>query len=98
MVSPTSVVNAAANVSRLRGREELASEVVDAPGAEPEPRDDALLASLDRLPRHQRAAIVLRYYLDLPLAHIAEVVGRPINTVKSDLRRGIAALAGEDAR
>ena len=41
---------------------------------------------------HQREALVLRYYLDLPLEEVAAITGAPLGTVKSRLNRGLAAL------
>jgi RNA polymerase sigma-70 factor (sigma-E family) len=52
----------------------------------------ALAAELVRLPRQQRAAIVLRYYEGLPDDEIADVLGcRPV-TVRSNISRGLATL------
>jgi RNA polymerase sigma factor (sigma-70 family) len=48
--------------------------------------------ALLRLPARQRAAIVLRYYEDLPERQIAELLRCQPGTVKSLLSRGIAAL------
>ncbi len=51
------------------------------------------------LPRRKRTALVLRYYRDLPVADVAEVMGVPENTVKTLTRRALADLheALEDA-
>ncbi len=54
-------------------------------------RDD-IADRLDRLPRRQRAALVLRYYLDLDDAAIAVELGCAVGTVRSLCSRGIAAL------
>lgn len=45
-----------------------------------------------QLPPKQRIAITMRYQEDLEPAEIAEILGMPANTVKSHLRRGLAAL------
>jgi RNA polymerase sigma-70 factor (sigma-E family) len=45
-----------------------------------------------RLPPRQRAAIALRYYEDLPVGQVADVLGCPAGTVKSLASRGIAQL------
>jgi RNA polymerase sigma-70 factor, ECF subfamily len=53
---------------------------------------------LDALPEPQRAAILLRYYHDLPEDEIAEVLGCPRGTVKSRLHTAMTTLktlAGE---
>ena len=44
------------------------------------------------LPEGPRRALVLRYYADLPLAEIAEVMGVPMGTVKSWIHRGLERL------
>jgi RNA polymerase sigma-70 factor (sigma-E family) len=55
--------------------------------------DDLVLwQALQRLPARQRAAIVLRYYLDLPEAEVARLLGVPGGTVKSLVHRGLARL------
>ena len=57
----------------------------------PEP-DERLGRELGRLPRQQRAAVVLRYYEDLTDAEIAEVLGCREGTVRAHVSRGLAAL------
>jgi RNA polymerase sigma-70 factor (sigma-E family) len=55
--------------------------------------DDLVLwEALQRLPSRQRSAIVLRYYLDLPEAEVARLLGVPVGTVKSWTHRGLASL------
>ncbi|GAA4610058.1 SigE family RNA polymerase sigma factor [Actinoallomurus liliacearum] len=59
-----------------------------------------VFVALRSLPRRQREALVLRYYLDLSEAEIAEVMGVSRGTVKSTTSRALAALAtklGEEA-
>jgi RNA polymerase sigma-70 factor (sigma-E family) len=56
---------------------------------------DALWGALGTLSDRQRAAIVLRYYEDLPDARIAEVLGCRVGTVKSLVSRGLDALREE---
>jgi len=51
-----------------------------------------VLAALQRLPRRQREALVLRYYLELSDPEIADVMGIGASTVRSTIARGIAAL------
>jgi RNA polymerase sigma-70 factor (sigma-E family) len=51
-----------------------------------------LWSELRRLPARQRSAIVLRYYLDLPEAEVAQLLGAPQGTVKSWTHRGLARL------
>ncbi|WP_328807553.1 SigE family RNA polymerase sigma factor [Nonomuraea antri] len=52
----------------------------------------ALLAALDRLPRRQREAIVLRYWLDLSEREIAGAMGVSPGSVKTHASRALAAL------
>jgi RNA polymerase sigma factor (sigma-70 family) len=50
---------------------------------------------LARLPRRQRAALVLRYYEGLPDAEIAEVLGCAVGTVRAHISRALATLRTE---
>jgi RNA polymerase sigma-70 factor (sigma-E family) len=55
--------------------------------------DDLVLwQALRQLAARQRAAIVPRYYLDLPEAEVARLLGLPVGTVKSLVHRGLARL------
>ncbi|MFI2740713.1 SigE family RNA polymerase sigma factor [Streptomyces sp. NPDC018711] len=49
-------------------------------------------AMLALLPLRQRAAVVLRYYQDLPEQQIAESLGCPLGTARSLTTRGVARL------
>lgn len=53
---------------------------------------DALRIELDKLPRRQRAVLVLRYYAGLSDAQIAEVLGCRAGTVRGYASRALAAL------
>jgi RNA polymerase sigma-70 factor, ECF subfamily len=53
---------------------------------------DEVERGLAHLSPEQRAVLVLTYYLDLPLAESAEVLGIPIGTLKSRLDRARSAL------
>ncbi|WPD18064.1 MULTISPECIES: RNA polymerase sigma factor [Thermaerobacter] len=48
--------------------------------------------ALQELPPAQRAVIVLRFYHDLSLPEIADILGTPVGTVKSRLHYGLRAL------
>jgi RNA polymerase sigma-70 factor, ECF subfamily len=50
-------------------------------------------AAVSRLPDAQRLALTLHYFEDLRYEDIAEVMGVPLNTVKSHIRRGKERLA-----
>ena len=52
-----------------------------------------VLAALAALPPRRREAIVLRYWLDLSEREIAEAMGTSPGAVKSNVSRGLAALA-----
>jgi RNA polymerase sigma factor (sigma-70 family) len=52
----------------------------------------ALLAGLADLPPRSRAAVVLHYYADLPIAEVAAAMGTSQNTVKTQLRTGLDKL------
>ena len=52
-----------------------------------------VLAALATLPRRRREVLVLRFYLDLSEAEIADTLGISPGTVKSTAARGLAALA-----
>ncbi|MFO7548105.1 MAG: sigma-70 family RNA polymerase sigma factor [Acidimicrobiia bacterium] len=43
----------------------------------------------------QRNCLVLRYYLELSIPEISDTLGISVNTVKTQLRRGLAALERE---
>ena len=55
----------------------------------------ALLAELHKLPRRQRAVLVLRYYEGLPDSQIADVLGCAPGTVRGYASRALAALRVE---
>ena len=49
----------------------------------------AVVEALAGLPPRQREAMVLRFWMDLPLAAIADAMGVRIGTVKSQISRGL---------
>lgn len=53
---------------------------------------DETWSALTRLPPRRRAAVVLRYYADLPVAEIATILDCRPGTVKSMLHRALAEL------
>lgn len=54
-----------------------------------------LLEAIDRLPFRQRAVLVGRYWLDLPEAAIADLIGCRPGTVKSLTSRALSAIRKE---
>jgi RNA polymerase sigma-70 factor (ECF subfamily) len=53
-----------------------------------------LYQALQTLKDSQREVIVLRFVVDLPIAEVAEALGRTENSVKGLQRRGLRALRG----
>ena len=56
------------------------------------PEIDETWAQIARLPRAQRAVVVLHYYEDLPLTEVAAILERLPATVRSDHRRALDKL------
>jgi RNA polymerase sigma-70 factor (ECF subfamily) len=52
----------------------------------------ALLAGVAGLPVQMRAAIVLRYYADLPVDEVARALGKSPNTIKAQLQTALDRL------
>ncbi len=61
-------------------------------GAEERAERDAMIRRLAELPRRQRTAVVLRYYVGLPDADIATELGCRVSTVRSQISRALATL------
>jgi RNA polymerase sigma-70 factor, ECF subfamily len=53
---------------------------------------ELLAGLLAGLPRAYREAVVLRHVEGLPYAEVAEVLGRPVGTVKTHVHRGVRRL------
>lgn len=92
-----SITNAAIDRWRRHGRHQAPlpppTERID-DSDEPGRTTDAVLAwqLCGELPPDQRAVVVLRYWADLPHRDIAEQLQLPESTVRSHLRRALAAL------
>ena len=86
--------------SALRKRRVRRRHVPDEPGPVAAAEEEGvsfserqrILDAIRRLPRNQAAVIVLRYYLDLSEAEIAETLGIARGSVKSHAHRGLAKL------
>ena len=55
--------------------------------------DPAVWEAVDELPARQRAAVVLHYYEDRPVAEIAEILQVSVSAVTSHLHRARTALS-----
>ncbi|MFI9827901.1 SigE family RNA polymerase sigma factor [Streptomyces sp. NPDC051913] len=94
------LVRAAARSARRRWWGEQPMDRLDRLPEPPEAADEAaavdertrLEALLAQLPARQRAAVVLRYYQDLPEGQVAEVLGCPVGTARSLTARGVGRL------
>ncbi|MDP9296566.1 MAG: sigma-70 family RNA polymerase sigma factor [Actinomycetota bacterium] len=98
------VANEARNRRRsARRREDLAIRLAeDRPSGDAAPSPEAvvlerrtnerLLAAISRLPERDRIVIAYRYFVDLPEAEVAEILGVRPGTVKSRLSRALARL------
>jgi RNA polymerase sigma-70 factor (ECF subfamily) len=91
-----------AAVSALRGRRRslsiadpavLAEAEAVAHASDPEPEDAALRHGIETLPEKQRQAVTLYYLDERPVSEVAEMMGLPVNTVKTHLHRARASLA-----
>jgi RNA polymerase sigma-70 factor (sigma-E family) len=95
-----SVVNRARSAQRHRGVVDrfLGRQAPSSPAASAETHAlDAethaeIMGAVRWLPARQREALVLRYYLDLSEAQIADAMGIRPGSVKSHLARGLATL------
>jgi RNA polymerase sigma-70 factor (ECF subfamily) len=83
---------------RRTRRERLALRGLAAQGERVAPAADSsanLRALLEPLPEHQRSAMVLHYLAGLPIREVAEALGRPEGTIKSDLHQARLRLRAE---
>jgi len=91
-------VNACLNWRRRRpsiqSLEELADEPADGnrPLADDFAEDDCVRRALDKLSRKLRVVVVLRHYLDLSYAEIAQITDLPLGTVKSRLNLALRVM------
>jgi len=89
------VVNEVRSRARRRRTADGKRHLLPVPGTTPGPSGDrtAVLDALAALPQRQREALVLRFWLDLPFEQIAEAMGVASGTAKSQVSRGLKALA-----
>jgi RNA polymerase sigma-70 factor (sigma-E family) len=93
------VINSVRGSYRARRQEILVADPPDCGIADSGPETvearAVLAGALRRLPRRQRAVVVLRCCLDLPVADVASLLRCSTGTVKSQLSKGLAKL-GQD--
>lgn len=79
---------------RRSGSRVLTLQSLPEVAARPGGMDDRLvvMAAVERLAPRTRAAVVLRYYADLPVRDVATTLGTSENTVKTQLREALAQL------
>ncbi|HSK94740.1 MAG TPA: RNA polymerase sigma factor [Candidatus Angelobacter sp.] len=87
----------ATNLALSKRRRERRVVWLDVLPEAPAPQTDTtdrlvLLAGLAALPPRSRAAVVLHYYADLPVAEVAAAMGTSQNTVKTQLRTALGRL------
>ena len=70
-----------------RGADQPLDESIPA-GMEVDEEQQAVRRAVAALPDDMRQVIILYYYNDLKLSHIAEILSVPLSTVKTRLRRG----------
>src|SRR6187401_2187869 len=83
-------------IRRRNHRQEFATDTLPEPGHSPQTRDvfgaERLQAMVAHLTENARMVVVLRYQEEMEPTEIASTLNMPVNTVKSHLRRSIAAL------
>ena len=96
------LVNVCTDLLRGRRREAPAAPEDLDPGSYEDPLpDDSLARRVEALPPEFRAVIQLRFYEELPLKEIGDVLNCPLSTVKTRLYTGLkklrVSLEGEEA-
>lgn len=85
------VVNTALDMLRRKKKETTTEELPEIP-VEDQYRDLELRTVLNQLDDKSRTIILLRYFEDLKLEDIADIVGDNLNTVKARLYRSLKKL------
>ena len=85
------VVNTALDMLRRKKKENITEELPEIP-VEDQYQDLGLRTVLNQLDDKSRTIILLRYFEDLKLEDIADIVGDNLNTVKARLYRSLKKL------
>ena len=85
------VVNTALDMLRRKKKENITEELPEIP-VEDQYQDLELRTVLNQLDDKSRTIILLRYFEDLKLEDIADIVGDNLNTVKARLYRALKKL------
>lgn len=85
------VVNTALDMLRRKKKENITEELPEIP-VEDQYQDLELRTVLNQLDDKSRTVILLRYFEDLKLEDIADIVGDNLNTVKARLYRSLKKL------
>jgi RNA polymerase sigma-70 factor (sigma-E family) len=95
------LVNTYTSWWRRRWNGETPSDAMpERPGADAHGASDTrhdLRSALARLPRRQRAVVVLRFYEDLTEREVARLLGCSVGTVKSQASKALARLRVDEA-
>lgn len=85
------VINEAMEFFRKAGRDYVGTDISDT-GEEERYADIDLERAIDRLSPEEKKVVLLRYFEDMSLNQVAEIVGENLNTVKSRLYRALNKL------
>lgn len=89
------VVNTALDFLRKQKKLVIVDEVILSsfdPGTVDNYQDFDLKKALEDLPENYRTIIILRYFEDLKIDEVAEVLGKNVNTVKTQLYKALEKL------
>ena len=87
------ILNAHIDTRRRARRETTVSQMPEQHHHDREPEDTSnVIRLLAILPNRERQIVVMRHYVGLPEAEVADLLGVSIGTVKSSASRGLARL------
>lgn len=85
------VINEAMDFFRKSSRDYVEMDISDT-GKEEKYTDIDLQRAIDRLSPEEKKVVLLRYFEDMSLNQVAEIVGENLNTIKSRLYRALDKL------